>query len=144
MNEKGFTLLEVVVVLGITVMLLFIGIKIPLSVIDHQTTKQFFERFQSDMLRMQQETTLTSEYIRMTIYPDRHTYEIRKGGTGKLMIKREIPEGWEINLRTLSQPLSFLRNGNIQNPGTFSITTNDSTFLITFPFGKARSYIVKQ
>jgi competence protein ComGD len=143
-NNSGFTLIEMITVLSITVTLIFFGITFPLHVINQHKTEQFFEHFQSDLLLMQQETMLTGENIRMTILTDSSVYEIRKGGTGQLMIRRAIPSSWEINFRTLSQPITFMRNGNIKNPGTFSIATDTNTYVITFPFGKARAHIIEQ
>lgn len=143
-NERGFTLLEVLFVLSITCMILLLGFSIQTHVLDEHQTKQFFNVFQSDVMLIQQRTMLYEENLSITIKPEKHQYEVRKGGTGKLLYLREIPESWEVRIRTLTQPMSFTSNGTIRHPGTLNIKTKTNNYNVIFPFGKGRGYIVEQ
>lgn len=142
-NEKGFTLIELLVVLSILTILLLIGNSLQIKTLEHNQMKQFYQSFQSDLLYMQQYTIVMKENIQLFIKPDSHYYEIRKRGTGKLLIRRTIPTNWNVKLNTLTMPLSFSLNGTIKNPGTLIVETKQQTYTIIFPFGKGRSYMIE-
>ncbi|MRH43137.1 prepilin-type N-terminal cleavage/methylation domain-containing protein [Aquibacillus halophilus] len=142
-NAKGFTLLEVLVVLSASLLLLSIGSIIHTNILQNYQKEQFFRLFQSDLLHMQQITFIKREMLYLTIQPDQHNYIIRRAGTGKTIVKRDIPNNWHIQLVTLSMPISYTYSGTIKNPGMFTIKTDDSQYDVYFPFGKGRNYVVE-
>ncbi|WP_226035032.1 competence type IV pilus minor pilin ComGD [Aquibacillus saliphilus] len=143
-NTNGFTLIEVLIVLSASIVLLSIGSLFQTHVIKHYQEDQFLQLFQSDVLYMQYITLIKRETFNMTIHPDQHNYIIRKGGTGKIITKRNIPSNWNVQLMTLTMPISFTFNGTIKNPGMFSIKTGESHYQVFLPFGKGRGYIIEK
>ncbi|UFT97768.1 prepilin-type N-terminal cleavage/methylation domain-containing protein [Radiobacillus kanasensis] len=143
-NSRGFTLIETIVVLSISISLMVIGHASIIQWKESYETDAFFDVFKSDILYLQQRTMVSGDYYYMLIKPDEHIYEIRKGGYGALVRIRSIPENWEVRLQTLSMPLSFTIKGQVRQPGSFTILTGDESYKVIFPFGKGRSYVVSQ
>lgn len=143
-NQNGFTLTEVLLVLTAFLVLLSFGFTIPVKTIQQHEVSQFLTRFQQDILYLQEWNMYEEISAYMTIDPSKHQYSIRKNWTGDIIIQREIPEYMNIDLRTLKQPIYYTSNGTIKNPGVLMISAGNTSYKITFPFGKGRSYIEKQ
>ncbi|WP_158633984.1 competence type IV pilus minor pilin ComGD [Radiobacillus deserti] len=143
-DESGFTLLETLIVLGITSSLIVISSASLLHWKQSYEANQFFDVFKSDILFLQQIAMDSGDYYYLFIQPDENAYEIRKGGYGKVIRRRLFPKSWSVQLLTLSMPLSFTPHGQIRNPGSFLILTKEKTYKIVFPFGKGRGYVVTQ
>ncbi|GGM31641.1 competence protein ComG [Paraliobacillus quinghaiensis] len=143
-NQKGFTLIEILIVLSTLSILLVIGASLQTNTYDTYQLNRWYQLFESDVLYMQQQTLLKRNNLYLIIKPDTKSYEIRQGGRGKVLVERQIPHNWEVKLYTLSMPLSFSIQGTIKEPGMFLIIIDDKEFAIYFPFGKGRSYIVER
>nr|WP_275580684.1 competence type IV pilus minor pilin ComGD [Aquibacillus albus] len=143
-KQSGFTLIEVIIVLSMISFIISIGGAFQYHVIDQYKTRHFIQIFQDDILYMQKRTTVTRDNIYMVIEPEKNLYVIKQGPVGKSIVTREIPKTWDINLRTLTMPISFTTNGTIKNPGTFTIDTTYSSYDVSFPFGKGRCYIIEK
>ncbi|WP_430785290.1 competence type IV pilus minor pilin ComGD [Virgibacillus flavescens] len=142
-NKNGFTLIEMILVLGVLAVCILLSPPIKTSIIDNQKEKQFLTTFENDLLFMQSISYLSAENFRMEIKTD--TYVIIGRHQGDLFLSRSIPKGWVINRRTIqSGIISFNQNGTIRQPGTIQLVTKRSTYTIVFPLGKGRCYIEKQ
>lgn len=144
MDNRGFTFVEVLLVLTAFLMLMAIGFTFPAKLIKQQEANHFLNRFQHDVLYLQSLNMYETSSAFMTISPQNHQYTIHKSDTAELLVKRNIPENWTVHLRTLSQPVMYSSNGTIKNPGSLVIETEEDSYKIVFPFGKGRSYIEKQ
>lgn len=140
-KEKGFTLLEVLVVLAIWSVLILLVAPMNFPALEKQQEKSFFETFAFDILYTQNLSTTTKDYVQLNIYEDR--YIIRRGYKGEILIVRSIPADWIIQTKVL-HTISFDDNGRIRTPGNFIIQTNNNIYKIVFPFGKGRYHIVEQ
>ncbi|SDK55130.1 competence type IV pilus minor pilin ComGD [Sediminibacillus albus] len=143
-NKKGYTLVEVMLVLSITVSLIAIGFSLPRYFLHTFQTKQFFQQFNNDILYLQQLSLASKENIYLLIDPENQQYTIHQGGTGKVLIQRNIPDHCHIELRTLKMPISFTDKGSLRNPGTMIVDTGNNQYKVVFPLGKGRNYIVEQ
>ena len=143
-NQKGFTLVELLIVLSTLSILLVIGASFQTNTYNTYQLNRWYQLFDSDVLYMQQQTLLKRNNLYLIIKPDTKSYEIRQGGRGDVVIERKIPQNWDVKLYTLSMPLSFSIQGTIKNPGMFQILIDDKEYAIYFPFGKGRSYIVER
>ncbi|WP_186575797.1 competence type IV pilus minor pilin ComGD [Aquibacillus kalidii] len=142
MKEKGFTFLELVIVLSIISILLVVGSSIQLKTLHTYQLNSFYKLFESDILYLQQFNMVQAEKASLTIDVTNNQYQIKTNVNGKVLIKRTFPKDWVVKLNTLSMPLSFTSDGNLIHPGTFSIKTAYKTYYIYFPFGKGRCYII--
>lgn len=140
-NKNGFTLLEVLIVLGIWTSLMLLVTPMVYERVHEQQEKTFLETFEFDLLYMQRLSTLTKDYVRLGLRKDK--YVILQGVHDMVILQREIPSGWKINLRSL-KAISFDQNGRVRKPITIIITTKRSKYNVVFPLGKGRSYVVKQ
>ncbi|WP_190279503.1 competence type IV pilus minor pilin ComGD [Ornithinibacillus gellani] len=136
-NEKGFTLIEMLLVLVIWSIIVLLGAPLVSSIIEQQEEKHFFNQLESDILYVQNMTIGTGEYMRMHMHETK--YDIIDRESGK-RITRQLPDGWKIQVR-VSPVISFSSFGVIKNPGSFTITTKNKKYSVVFRFGKGREYI---
>lgn len=142
-NKNGFTLIEVIFVLGVLSILLLLSAPIKISVLDSQKEEQFLATFENDLLYMQNISYLSTDDIKMEFYAE--SYVVINGIGNKTLLRRSIPTGWKFDLRTFQKRgISFNASGTIREPGNMQLTTNKSSYRIVFPLGKGRCYIEKQ
>lgn len=140
-KKNGFTLLELLIVLSIWSVLILLVTPIAYATINSQQEEPFFELLEYDFLYMQRLSTLTKDKVDFRVRGNH--YVITKDSGAKEILKREIPAGWKINMRTLLS-ISFDENGRVRQPITIIITTKHSEYNLVFPLGKGRYYVVKQ
>lgn len=138
-HQNGFTLLEVLIVLGIWSVLILLLAPINLSYLEKQQEEYFFETFAFDVLYAQNVSASTKDYVELVIYEDH--YVITKD-SNTVLLNRSIPSDWNITIR-LFQVISFDDTGRIRMPGSFSIQTKYHDYTIVFPFGKGRYHLAK-
>ncbi|WP_077621516.1 competence type IV pilus minor pilin ComGD [Sediminibacillus massiliensis] len=144
-KQEGFTLIEVLVVLSMSAIFMLFAVSISERLVEKYKTEQFLRTFQSDILYLQQlSMTNSKRFYTLDIQPASHSYTIRQGGLGKVIISRDIPANWTIELNSLKMPITFTYKGTLKNPGTMYLKTDSKTYRIVFPLGKGRSYIVEQ
>lgn len=141
--EKGFTLLELLIVLSILSILLLFTTPFTHEMLMKHEEHTFIETFEYDLLHLQSLASVTSDRVRM--YVDEDKYHIYKGNRNSLVFRRTIPKGISIDLR-MRNNISFDQSGRIRhaNYGGIKINTTQSTYDVIFPLGKGRSSIVKQ
>lgn len=141
-NNAGFTLIEMLLVLGALSIMVLLSAPIKVSILDNQKEEQFLTTFQNDLLYLQSISYLSPHDIEMEF--TKNHYKIRDGFKNNYVLTRKIPPGWEFDLFNLrDKGISFTRSGTIRQPGTILLTTNKSTYRIVFPFGKGRCHIEK-
>lgn len=140
-KEKGFTLLEVLIVLSIWSIIILLATPIIFGRIDEKQDEVFFEVLEFDLLYMQRVASMTKEYVRFRMRGNQ--YVILKGREETVLLRRDLPPGVIIDMKSLSA-ISFDQNGRIRQPFTVMIKTDQSNYSLVFPLGKGRSYVVKQ
>lgn len=138
---NGFTLLELLIVLSIWSVLLLIITPIIHTRIMTQQDEPFLDTLEFDFLYMQRLSTLTKDYVSFRVRTDH--YVITQGSGAKVILRRELPSGWKINMKSLTA-ISFDENGRVRQPYTITLTTNQSIYNIIFPLGKGRCYVVEK
>lgn len=139
-NEKGFTLIEVLLVLTLISTLIVLIAPIHVQQVNIQEEKQFLELLEFDILYTQSLSIMENEEVKIIF--KNNEYVIVQGIKGSRLLARRIPKGWTVNLNGLTS-IAFDEKGKIRQPGTFKIHTNTSSYNVVFPFGKGRGYIVK-
>lgn len=142
MNKQyGFSLMELLVVLSIWSLLLLLSAPILVNSLEKQEEEQFFKVFESDVLYIQYAASLSAEEEVSIHFSDDH-YTVRDGSINGFL-KRNFPSTWKIDMRSMKY-ISFTDKGNIRHAGTIQVDTKNAIYLIVFPLGKGRGYIVKQ
>lgn len=141
-GSQGFTLLEVLMAMGILLTLLLLITPVSFSTIEKKQENKFIETFAYDLLYTQSLATTTSERVRIIFSND--SYKIVKGEKSSLVYQRNIPKHIKVHTR-LRHIISFSRSGRIEdlNKGRIEIETKHSTYHVVFPLGKGRCSIVK-
>lgn len=142
MRKNGFSLLEVVFVLGIWSLLFLLAVPLQYSVLDNQEDEQFLKTFQSDILFLQNISYASSSRIELVFDHTNHCYTIEGLDEGTLL-KRSFPAEWDIDERTMKEGISFNNHGTIRKPGRIQIDTPSTSYQIIFPLGKGRCYVEK-
>lgn len=142
MKKNGYSLLEIIFVLGIWSLFILLALPIQFDILEKQEEEKFFQTFKSDLLFIQNMALANNTNIRLDFEPN-HTYSIMQK-TGEKLVERSIPEDWEIKRKTMQGPIKFTTDGTISNPGSFTIKTKHAEYSIIFPLGKGRCYIEKK
>ncbi|WP_404453415.1 competence type IV pilus minor pilin ComGD [Oceanobacillus kapialis] len=138
MKEDGFTLIEMLVVLSMLSVMALIAFPLEFRVLKEQQEKQFLNTLASDVMNIQQRSTISTGMNRITFYED--SYLVR---SEQSEIIRDYPDGLTIDTRT-NRTINFNHNGNIKNPRTLFISGPIQHYRMVFPFGKGRFYLEKQ
>lgn len=140
--NNGFTMIEVIFVLGVLSILLLLSAPLKVSILDNQKEEQFLTTFQNDILYLQSISYLTEGDIEMEFHAT--SYSIRDGHQNKILLTRSFPADWDFDLRIYkNKGISFAPSGAITQPGNILLTTNRAAYKIIFPFGKGRCHIDK-
>ncbi|WP_163581151.1 competence type IV pilus minor pilin ComGD [Gracilibacillus saliphilus] len=140
LNQKGFTLVELLITLALSTIILIISGNYALKTYDTLQYKQFIKQFHQDILYLQQLALTQDDNFYLHFERENHRYLIRQGGFGSKLFVRDYPEAWIVEPNTLEFPVQFSYKGNLKKPGTMKIKTRFRTYVITCPFGKGRCY----
>lgn len=141
-NQNGFSLVELLFVLGILSFLLLLIVPLSLNHLEHQREMKFLEQLKYDVLYIQN-ISMTNKTRTAHLYMSEDYYQIYDRTIHDGQIKRYYPDTWNVDTRVMSQ-IAFNKNGTMQSPGKFTIQTKQKTYEIIFPLGKGRFYIVEQ
>jgi competence protein ComGD len=79
----------------------------------------------------------------VTFSESRPEYRMTEMKNGKTLFTRTLPNPWKFQLTTLTMPLLFLENGNVNKAGALVLKRKDSAYKIIFLLGKGRFYVQK-
>lgn len=142
-NEKGFTLIESLLVLSILTIITGIAFLQLKPLHDSRKIDFFFEQLQDDLLYCQQYAISHSEQVKVVFNEVESKYHIRGGSRNYIILDRQYDPSVQIDYSTLGTTLYFNSNGNIQKAGTIRVKYKDTTYKITFLLGKGRFYVSK-
>lgn len=133
-NEKGFTLLELLIVLAITALVSLFILPSMYKSVARQEQHHFFELLESDTFYIQNQTLFTTKQHDITFTTSKY---FMNSSTDKK--ERSYPE----QLRNTYNPnrIIFSQSGTIRNPATYYFDYEYGKYKLTFPFGKGRSYL---
>ncbi|MHA6250981.1 competence type IV pilus minor pilin ComGD [Oceanobacillus sp. CAU 1775] len=142
-KQNGFTLIEMIMVLGIISMLILLAAPIQTSVLKTQIENKFIDTFKDDVLFIQNQA---SGYERGTLYihfySDHYivTTGVRDAGH---YAKRYYPEGWT-NINASQARIQFKESGTIIRPRTVVMYSENERIHFTFPLGKGRFHVGRE
>lgn len=143
-NEKGFTLVEMLMVLCVWSVLIGLTVSLSPSLFQSQKEKAFMKQFRADVLWAQQQTMTTREYFSVLFVPEENEYRILKNRF-QILATRDLPEEWDVQFSySLDRHIQFHASGLILQAGSLQIKTPRNTYKVVFPLGKARFYVQEQ
>ncbi|SEN54462.1 competence protein ComGD [Amphibacillus marinus] len=143
-REAGFSILELLLVLAIINIMLLISARAALTSIDHYRFQVWYQQFDLDVLYLQKRAMLNLPASSLQFIISQNRYGLWESPVNPPLFIREIPDNWQVSMRSLGNPLSFTSSGTVRRPGSMHIDTGKNQYHIYFPFGKGRQYYVKE
>ncbi|WP_169819129.1 competence type IV pilus minor pilin ComGD [Anaerobacillus arseniciselenatis] len=142
-NNRGYTLLEMTMVLFIIATVTSISFGNMKSVYDASGRNEFIQQLQQDILYAQQMAISHSMYTSVIFLNGSKEYVIRQGN-GNVLLRREFSENTAFVPITLSlNDVAFLADGNVRRSGTMEIRIDDHRYRFVLLLGRGRFYIEK-
>ncbi|MED0825590.1 comG operon protein ComGD [Bacillus pacificus] len=138
MKQKGFTLLEMLLVLFAISVLSMVTYFHVHSLYEKQTIEQFLRQFSNDILYMQQLAINRQKHYTLRWHKDRHMYYIGESSTDLSIIKREYDSDIQLDLNTFPNPMTYNPSGNINRGGTILLSYRSYKYEIVFQLGRGR------
>ncbi|WP_046173822.1 competence type IV pilus minor pilin ComGD [Domibacillus indicus] len=144
-KEKGFTLLEMMIVLTIFTACLGAAL-IPLrSIAKDVSDQQFFQQVERDLFFAQTYAVTKNVNVFVHFFEDgAHSYHIYTyEQSRKTITKRDIPKRFMVDERSLSN-VTFLRSGTTSRFGTVYFTAEGKSTKLIFLIGRGRFYFTEE
>ncbi|MBO1579109.1 type II secretion system protein [Bacillus sp. XF8] len=138
MKQKGFTFLEMLLVLSIISILSVVTYFNVAPLYERQKVEQFLKQFSQDILYMQQLAINRRNLHMLRWSPEKHMYSIWESGDKRSLFIREYERDIKIDLNTFPNPMTYNANGNINQGGTILLSYRSRTYEIVFQLGRGR------
>ncbi|MGK8830248.1 comG operon protein ComGD [Bacillus paranthracis] len=138
MKQKGFTLLEMLLVLFAISVLSMVTYFHVHSLYEKQKIEQFLRQLSNDILYMQQLAINRQKHYTLRWHKDRHMYYIGESSTDHSIIKREYDSDIQLDLNTFPNPMTYNPSGNINRGGTILLSYRSYKYEIVFQLGRGR------
>ena len=140
-SERGFTLVEMLIVLFIVMCLSAIVVKYSVKAEETRELERFFTQIQLDLQYIQTYSMHQREYISMKFESSSKRYIIKKDFYTELY-ERPFPKGVEVILSTSSiYTIMYNYNGNVMTPGAVYFKTPQGTKKVVITLGRGRSRV---
>lgn len=136
-HSKGFTLIEVLLVLSILFVITSSVLFVSSSYIQKNSIHLFINQFKLDVYHLQSLSVSEGIYSTLVFDSTRTSYTTRKSFYEPL-VKRTLPPGVTLSSQSGLSELSFHPNGSIEKFGTFIFNTPNGDLLVKFYIGKGR------
>jgi competence protein ComGD len=141
-NNKGHTLIEMMIVLLILSSVTAITVSSFQPILYGRQTAHFLEQLQEDLYYVQAAAISRGQTTSFTIYPEQNQYVVY-GENREILIKRTFESNVMVEGGTLGYKITYLANGNVQKPGTLFINIGNASYKLVVQLGKGRFYVAK-
>ncbi|WLR49766.1 competence type IV pilus minor pilin ComGD [Bacillus tianshenii] len=141
-TQRGFTLIEMIIVLSVLTTVTFVSLIYFEPVFEQKRHEFFLEQLQRDFLYAQSYAINNNTDVFIHIVPYEHRYIVKEGLTNKILT-RDYAENIEISRGTLGYMIKFLPSGNARKSGALYIKLGDEHYNLIVLLGKGRLYVKK-
>jgi len=138
LGSKGYTLIEMLLVLSVFMMLTSLGFGMFPPFVKKLDTSFFLIQLSDDLYRSQEYAISNQLYVTFTFDLKKGRYLANTGTSAEHILERKVPEEISFNGGVLGQGVVFTPNGNISKGGTWLIQTNEKLYKIIFNLGSGR------
>lgn len=140
-SERGYTLIEILIVLFIVMCLSAIVVRYSAKAAENRELEQFFTQIQLDIQYIQTYSMDQREYISIKFESSSNRYIIKKDIFTELF-ERPFPKGVEFLPSSSSiNTIIYNFNGNVITPGTLSFKTPQGIKKVVITLGRGRSRV---
>lgn len=134
-KEAGFTLLESIFVLSVVSLIALVAVGI-FPKFEEKKGEKFLEQFRRDVVFMQQSAMSHSTRHKLHFLPANHQYVITN--EMETILVRNYDHELLVELDTLSSPLIYGADGNINKGGTMYVSFKSKKYKVVFQLGEGR------
>lgn len=138
-RQEGFTLVEMLLVLAITMMVVMIGYQLSIKHLEQQRTVHVFRQLQMDLHYLQSYAMAHKETVTYSFINKGSEYNGTLNG-GKVILRRKMPEGYYSNPQHRFK-IVYLPNGNVLDFGVLTFHTPEGSKQLYVYIGKGRMYL---
>lgn len=139
-TEKGYTLIELAIVLLILSSLTGLVVVSFSSLAETKTIDHFIDQLKGDLYYTHMLALSRGKTMSILFRPDSHSYQVI-GNDDEIFLERYHSPKIKIVKGSADYRIYFKPNGNIRNPGTIRIETTKGTYSLVFQLGKGRFYV---
>ncbi|WP_168413128.1 competence type IV pilus minor pilin ComGD [Bacillus salacetis] len=137
--QSGYTMLEMLIVLSISITLLFISSLSILPFYEHLTKKNFISLFKADLYYLQSYAINKKERVELRFYPYEAKYSGKVMG-GENLVVRSLPDGISQRPSSLNS-ITFYPNGNTDRFGIIYFKAGEDEIKVSFQIGQGRFHV---
>jgi competence protein ComGD len=142
LNQKGFTLIESLIVLSIFLIISSITAFSMKPQYYSATDKTFISQLKADLYYGQQYAIANQMEVKVIFYEHEHMYLISTGN--KQLVERHHSPMITVTQGTIQLVFKFNSNGNVDRFGTLYIRTQQKNYRLTLLIGKGRFYVMEE
>ncbi|KRG15627.1 competence type IV pilus minor pilin ComGD [Lederbergia galactosidilytica] len=136
-SNKGFTLLEMLIVLSVLSIVLLFSIFTYQSFSETMQRRLFITQLEADLYYAHAHAINRKVRVQIQFSPSNRQYVVVNTGTKETLLQRKFPSTIYIQKSNLTS-FTINENGNISNFGTINFQQNQHTIKLTFYIGKGR------
>jgi competence protein ComGD len=142
-NSKGFTIVEMLIVLSAFIILSSSSLFLYSPQDDLVERNLFFNQFKSDLLYAQQYAISHQEKVTVHIVPENKMYYVIGGlyGSGSLFSRSYSSR---ITIESTLVKFSYMPDGNIDKFGPIYIRFGEKSYIFMIQIGKGRFYVKEE
>ena len=133
LNQKGFTLIEALLAITITVIIYLISMPPLIKLYDYMKLNQVISTFQSDLYFVR-ESNMLGDVLTLRIYHKQNYYVILQNGT-KIILNRQLPTGVTIPANLNMTDIRFNNLGHTTSGRTLTMKSEQFKKDIVFSIG---------
>ena len=139
-NERGFTLIEVLLVLSIVFVISSTILFVSHSYVEKNSFQVFMNQFKLDVYHLQSLSITNGTYSALVFDNNGTTYITRKSFYEPI-VKRKLPKGVSLSPKSSLTEIAFHPNGAVEKFGTLIFDTPEGVILLRIYIGKGRMTI---
>ncbi|MEH7255108.1 competence type IV pilus minor pilin ComGD [Neobacillus niacini] len=141
-NQKGFTLIESLIVLSILLIISSITAFNFKPQYNSTNDKAFISQLKADLYYGQQYAISHQVEVKVFFYEYDYKYSLNSGSN--LLVERNHSPKIRVSQGTIPLYFKFNSNGNVDRFGTLFIRTPQKNYRLTVLIGKGRFYVIEE
>ncbi|WP_343070788.1 competence type IV pilus minor pilin ComGD [Bacillus sp. REN10] len=143
-NQKGMSMLEILMVLSIVLIILTAAMIPYPKMIENMEKEKFIDQLQADLYLAQSHAISKQQIVNVQLLTTRDAYQMKTlTAPSTILVQRQFPDSIR-HLDGSLQEIRFLPNGNTNRFGTMLFQYKEKYIKVVFQIGKGRFYVEEQ